>query len=536
MVPTTTNALHFPLLSIILFLPGVVGVLLALFIEGVRPVRLIAAVTVVIDFLLAMFLIVRFATGSAGSGWVFQFADKHDWIPSLGITYWVGVDGPALFLVGLTTLIMAIAVFAGNFMIDDRVRSFTVFMLVLETGILGVFMALNVFLFYVFWEAMLIPVYFLLGMWSEERGWAPTMKFIVYTILGSFLMLVAIFYLNVTAGTLDMPGPSGLIAHPLSAGVQTWLFLGFALAFAIKLPLFPFHTWAPDAYGSAPVPVVIALAGILSKAGAFGFLRYCLPLFPSAAHSFGGLLSVLAIIGLLYAALLALVQTDIKRLVAYSSISHMNLILLGIFALNATGMDGAVLQMVNHSVIISALFLTVAYIVARTGTRSLREMGGLGERWPVLMWLFFIFVLAGLDLPGLSSFAGEFLILAGLFKANVWFSGVAALVVILAAWYMIRFFQRTMNGPPAASPGQVAVVAEQPDRTVYQFPVARRLLGNDLLPREIALLVPLILLVLYLGVQPDPFTTRLNPTTTQVSTLVHNRGPGAVPVRGGGGH
>lgn len=532
MVPVATNSLHFPLLSIILFLPGVMGVVLALFVEDTRIVRLSAAATVVLDFLLAAFLIVRFLISPLNGTWTFQFADHHSWIPSLGISYWVGVDGPALFLVALTTLMMAIAIFAGNFMVNDRARSFTVFMLVLETGILGVFTSLNVFLFYVFWEAMLIPVYFLLSIWGEEKGGYATMKFIIYTILGSFLMLVAIFWLNASAGTLDMPGTAGLIAHPVPAAVQVWLFLGFALAFAIKLPLFPFHTWAPDAYSSAPVPVLIALAGILSKAGAFGFLRYCLPLFPSAAHSFAGLVSILAIIGLLYAAMLALVQTDIKRLVAYSSVSHMNLIVLGIFALNATGMDGAVLQMINHSVIISALFLFVAFIAARTGTRSLREMGGLGGRWPILMWIFFVFVLAGLDLPGLSSFAGEFLILAGLFKANVWFAGVAALVVILAAWYSIRLFQRTMNGPPTASPEQVAVVAEHDTRSVYEFPVMRRLLGNDLLPREISLVIPLILLVLYLGIQPDPFTTRVNPTTTQVSNIVHNRGPGGAHLGG----
>ncbi|MGI8967572.1 MAG: complex I subunit 4 family protein, partial [Chloroflexota bacterium] len=309
----------------------------------------------------------------------------------------------------------------------------------------------------------------------------------------------------------------------------------FGIAFAIKLPLWPFHTWAPIAYSEAPFPVVIVLAGILSKAGAFGFLRYCLPLFPDASRNFAGLVSILAIIGMLYAAGIALVQTDIKRLVAYSSISHMNLIVLGIFALNATAFDGSVLQMINHSVIITGLFLSVAYIVARTGSRSLTDMGGLGKRWPVFMWVFFVFVLAGLDFPGLSSFAGEFLILAGVFKANAFYSAIAALIVILAAWYMIRFFQYTMNGPLTASPAQVAVVHDEPDRTVYQFPVMQRLLSRDLLPRELGLLVPLILLIVYIGIQPDPLTARMNNTTNSISTQVHSPPPSTAPVAAGSG-
>jgi NADH-quinone oxidoreductase subunit M len=269
------------------------------------------------------------------------------------------------------------------------------------------------------------------------------------------------------------------------------------------------------------VPFLIALAGILSKAGAFGFVRYCLPLFPQAAHHFQWLLAVLAIIGVLYGAGMALVQTDIKRIVAYSSISHMNLIGLGIFSLNTTGIDGSVLQMVNHSVIISGLFLAVAYIAARTGTRLLSDLGGLGERWPVLMWLFFVFVLAGLDLPGLGSFAGEFLILAGAFKANAWWSAIAALTVILAAWYMIRFFQDTMNGPVTASAEEVAVVAEHEDRTPYQFPVLRRLIPGDMLPGEIALWVPLILLIVYIGVKPVTLTDRMEPTTLSVNARLN---------------
>jgi NADH-quinone oxidoreductase subunit M len=523
----TTNTLAFPLLSCILGIPLAAAVV-CMFVEEERWAKAVANVAVVADLILALVLLVKFELHAAGSSsWVFQFADKHSWVSPLGITYWLGVDGVSVFLVGLTTLIVAVATLAANFMILDRVKLFLVFMLFLETAILGVFMSLNLFLFFVFWEAMLIPSYFLLGMWGEERRIYATTKFVVYTIAGSFLMLVGIFYLWATVRTLDMPGPHGLLAHPISNDAQTWVFLAFFVAFAIKMPIWPFHTWAPTAYAESPIPVVLVISGVLSKAGAFGLLRYCLPLFPYAARNFATLISILAIIGMIYAAGLALVQVDIKRIVAYASISHMNLIALGIFALNATGFDGSVLQMINHSVIISGLFLAVAFIAARTGSRMLTDLGGLGRHRPWLMWMFFVLVLGGLDLPGLGSFAGEFLILAGAFRYNAWFSSIAALTVILAAWYMIRLFQNTMNGPATASGEEVAVTVEEPERTVYQYPVLRRLLGGDLLPREALLFVPLILLLLYIGVQPDPLTARMNPTTSTVSSIVR---PCSIPI------
>jgi NADH-quinone oxidoreductase subunit M len=530
-MPATTNTLGFPLVSIILALPTVAA-LVCWLINDPRTVRLIAVATALIDLLLALFLLVKFELpGTPTSGWTFQFADHHAWIPTIGVSYWVGVDGVSVFLVALATLMLAVAILAATFMVAERQRAFLILMLFLESAVIGVFVSLNLFLFFVFWEAMLIPSYFLLGVWGEERRVYATMKFVIYTILGSFLMLVGIFYLWSQTGTLDMPGAHGLVANPVSSSAQNWLFLAFGLAFAIKTPLFPFHTWAPTAYSESPVPFLIALAGVLSKAGAFGFIRYSLPLFPAAAHAWQAPVSILAIIGLLYASGLALVQTDIKRLVAFSSISHMNVIVLGIFTLNATGLVGSVLQMVNHSVIISGLFLAVAYIFARTGTRFLNEMGGLGERWPWLMWLFFAFVLAGLDLPGLGSFAGEILIFLGVFAENAWLAVIGALVVIMAAWYMIRFFQRTMNGPVTASADEVAVVAEQPERTAYQYPVLRRLIPGDLLPGEAALFIPLLVLIIYIGIQPYTLTQRINPTMQPVSALVNR---GALPGLGGG--
>lgn len=529
---TSSNSLGIPLVTVILFLPGVCAAI-AMFLDSFsvdsdRATRAIAIAAVAVNFLLSCILLGKFVINHAPvtREWQLQFADRHDWIPTLGISYWVGVDGVSVFLVTLTTLIMGIAILAATFMIVDRQRTFLVFMLILETAILGVFVAANLFLFFVFWEAMLIPMYFLLGIWGEERRVYATMKFLVYTIFGSFFMLVGIFYLWAKTGTLDMAGSGGLVAqlsaHPLSTGVQTWLFLAFGIAFAIKLPIWPFHSWAPTAYTASPIPVVIALSGILSKAGAFGLLRYLLPLFPAASRNLSGFVSVLAIVGMLYAAGLALVQTDIKGLIAYASISHVNLIALGIFALNSTGLDGSVLQIVNHSVIITGLFLAVSYITARTGTRVLQHMGGLGISRPFLMWLFFVFVLAGLDLPGLSSFAGEFLILAGTFRSNAWFAAVATLTIIMAAWYMIRFFQDSMNGPVTASPQQTATYEEDPLRTPYQYPVMRRLVSGDLLPREAGLLIPLIVLIVYIGIQPDPLTARINPTSDPLTYLVHH--------------
>lgn len=531
----TSNSLSLPILSIILFLP-LAGALLISFLNDERQIKVASVVVVALDFVLAMFVLADFKFDT--HTWVFQFRDKHDWVSALGITYWLGVDGISVFLVGLTTLIAGIAVIAANYMIAERLKVFLMLMLSLQTAVLGVFMSLNLFLFFVFWEAMLIPTYFLIGVWGEERRVYATLKFLLYTIFGSFLMLVGIFYLWSQRGTLDMAGPNGLIAHPVSSSAQIWLFLAFGMAFAIKIPIWPFHTWAPTAYTESPIPVVVVVAGVLSKAGAFGFLRYCLPLFPSASRQLAALLSVLCVIGMLYAAVLALVQTDIKRLVAYASISHMNLLALGIFAYNNTAIDGTVLQMINHSVIITGLFLAVGFIAARTGTRMLPDLGGLGIKRPVLMWVFFVFILAGLDLPGLNSFSGEFLILVGVFKSNAWYASVAALTVILAAWYMIRFFQNTMNGPITVSSQQIAEggeSTEEPERTVYQYPVLRRLIPGDLRLNELGLLIPLMVLIFYIGLQPDSFTTRMNPTTGPLSTLVQTAGPGNGSSSVGGG-
>jgi NADH-quinone oxidoreductase subunit M len=524
----------FTLLSIVLFLPAVAAVI-GLLVEDDRTVRLIASVAVILDLLLSLVLLVMFKYNSSSGAWLFQFSDRHDWVSSLGISYWIGLDGVSVWLVPLTALISAIAILAANVMVVDRTRTFLVFMLALETSILGVFMSLNLFLFFVFWEAMLIPSYFLLGIWGEERRVYATMKFVVYTIFGSFFMLVGIFVLWSRVGTLDMVGPHGLIAHPVDTVTQDWLFLAFGIAFAIKLPLWPFHTWAPTAYAESPVPFTIVLSGLMSKAGAFGFIRYCLPLFPAGSRHFAALVSILCVIGMIYSAVLALVQTDIKRIVAYSSVSHMNLICLGIFALNPVALNGSVLQMINHSTIITGLFLAVAYIAARTGTRLLTDLGGMGERRPWLMWLFFVFILAGLDLPGTSSFAGEFLILVGTFASNAWYASLATITVVLAAWYAIRFFQNTMNGPVIASPGQVAVTVEDEKRTVYQYPVLRALIPGDLRPFEVALWVPLILIVLYLGFQPNPVTQRMNPTNTAISHVVHAPSLRTPPVALGAG-
>jgi NADH-quinone oxidoreductase subunit M len=545
----TVNDLGFPILTIILFLPAAGSLLLLVLPEQSRTwssIKLAALAIAVADFALSLVMLLKFQTsGSLNPGpspinWHLQFAERQPWIPGLGINYFLAVDGISVWLVPLTTTLMLLALFAASFMINRRVKHFMMLMLVAETGVLGIFLSWNLFLFYVFWETMLIPTYFLIGMWGEAHRVYATTKFVIYTVFGSFLMLVAIFYLyaNSINHNLDV---DSLIMHPLSSGQQTWLFLAFMLAFAIKVPLWPFHTWAPTAYVEAPVPVTVLLSSILSKTGAFGVIRLCLPIFPHAAHEFSVLLSILAVIGLLYAATIALVQWDAKRTMAYASISHMNLILLGIFVLNQQGIDGAILQMVNHGMILAGLFFMTAMVYARSGTRRLDEMSGLARAFPVLAAFLLLLFLAGMDLPGLGSFAGEFTILIGVFLSNAYLASVAALITIMAAWYMVRWFQGIVHGPysiPVLEPQAASTSASNStplsgslesdsadQTTVYEYPVRQPRVQRDLQPLEMALLVPIAAVIIWLGVQPKPVTDRTAPTVTQLTFVVHQGPP-----------
>src|SRR6266567_1877753 len=383
-------------------------------------------------------------------------------------------------------------------------------MLLLECGIIGVFLATNLFLFYIFWELMLIPAYFLVGSWGGERRIYAAIKFVLYTSVGSLLMLAGVIALGYyhqrlvpgSGYTLDLPT---LLSGKLDPTVQMWLFLAFAAAFAVKVPLIPFHSWLPDAYSTAPAPVTAMLAGAMSKTGAYGFLRFCIPLFPNAAHTLAPLINTLAVIGILYCALLALVQTDIKRLLGYSSISHLGIVMLGMFAFNVQGIEGSVLQMVNHGITTGALFLIVGYIEARTGTRRLSDFGGLARRIPVLATVMFIAVLSSLGLPGLNSFAGEFLALLGAFLSSTIFGILGTAVVVPAAWYMIRLFLGMMEGPRGTQ-GPVAVLE-------------RKNALSDMYLDEFLTILPLLILIFYIGFQPYPLTFLMEPSV--VNTLQH---------------
>jgi NADH-quinone oxidoreductase subunit M len=531
------NNLGFPaLLSILLFLPAGAGLLL-LVLPGMGsadgkgswgPGKIIALVASAIAFILSIYFLAEFKTSGLSSGTLIQFHQHATWLASLGANYFLGMDGINVWLVVLCTGVMLLAIFASCVMIDYRVKGFLALMLIAETGMLGVFLSWNLLLFYVFWEVMLIPAYFLVGMWGEKKRVYATTKFVIYTIFGSFLMLVGIFYLwaTVPGHNLDV---TNLIAHPLSNGPQAWVFLAFMLALGIKSAMFPFHSWAPDTYVEAPVPASILIAAVMGKTATFAMLRFVLPVMPHAANQFAGLIEILALIGIMYGASMALVQNDIKRVLAFSSISHMNIIILGIFALDQQGLDGSILQMFNHGVIMAGLFLIVAMMYARSGTRRLDEMSGLAKQFPILAGFGLLLFLAAMDLPGLGSFAGEFTILIGVFLSNAWYATVAGLVTIVAAWYMVRWFQGIVHGPVGEQTyagGDVDGGDGEP-RTVYQYPVRGPRIRRDLLKSEALLLLPLAAVILWLGVFPKPFTDRTAPTVHPLTQELSAKLPSA---------
>jgi len=509
----------FPILSTIIFLPLLGGIVVLLIPkERVQAIRWTAVGFAALGLVLALMLILMYAQanitstsqviGSAPNG-TFLFNEQVSWIPAIGINYALGVDGISLFLVALTSLLTLVCI-AASFSIEQKVKNYMAFMLLLECGILGVFLATNLFLFYIFWEVMLIPAYFLVGSWGGAPGRAgiyAAFKFVLYTSVGSLLMLAGIialgYYHQLAVGgsySLDL---SVLFNGTINSSAQVWIMLAFALAFAIKTPLVPFHSWLPDAYGEAPAPVTAMLAGAMSKTGAYGFLRFVLTLFPSAAHQFAPLFSILAVIGILYCAVLALVQTDLKRLLAYSSVSHLGLIVLGIFAFNTQGVEGAVLQMVNHGITTAALFLIVGFIEARAATRSIRNFSGMAWRVPILATVLMIAVLSSLGLPGLNNFAGEFLTLLGAFRSNEVFGILGTAVVIPAAWYLTRLVLGVMEGPIQRA-GTLATLD-------------RKGKLSDIRLGEFMLLLPLLLLIFYIGLQPVPFTSLMEPSV--VNTL-----------------
>jgi NADH-quinone oxidoreductase subunit M len=483
----------FPLLSTIIFLPSL-GAILGFLISSEELVKRMALVTSVLTFLLSLILFFAFDPSRAAM----QFFERYAWIPALGISYEVGVDGVSLLLMVLTTFLMPLAILASWDSISSRTREFMICLLFLETGMVGVFAAVDLFLFYVFWEATLIPMYFLIGVWGGPQRIYAAVKFILYTMAGSLLMLVAIlalYFIHRQATGIATFNLFQLAGLDLSLSTQRWLFLAFFLAFAIKVPLFPFHTWLPDAHVEAPTAGSVILAGVLLKMGTYGFVRFCLPLFPQASVDAAWLIGSLAVIGIIYGALMAFVQTDIKKLVAYSSVSHLGFVMLGIFAFNLQGLDGAVLQMVNHGLSTGALFLLVGMLYDRRHTRMLADFGGLAKVIPVFAGFLMVVCLSSLGLPGLNGFVGEFLVLLGAFQSVPTFAVLGALGVILSAVYLLWMYQRAMFGE----------VTHDRNKTLV-----------DLTAREIAILVPVVLVIVWIGVYPHPFLQRLEASTRAV--------------------
>jgi NADH-quinone oxidoreductase subunit M len=479
------NQLGFPLLTVVILLP-LAGALVALFLGKNRSViKVWALIVTLANLLLACLLWGFFDYGRAGM----QFVDQIPWIGSLGINYRVGVDGINLWLLLLTALLSPVAVLVSWRLLDDLpevdARPYISFLLAMETGVLGVFAALDLVLFYIFWEAVLVPMYFLIGRWGGERRVQATLKFFLYTMAGSALMLVAIIalaifhYQGTGVLTFDL---IAIYDMPLGWWAQIWLFLAFVLAFAVKAPIWPLHSWLPDAYVESTTPVTILLAGLLSKMAIYGLIRFCLPLFPEAVTLMKPWIWLLAIIGILYGSLIALVQRDIKRLVAYSSLAHMGMMVAGVLAGNAQGVQGALLYSVSHGVTVTALFIFVDLLERRRGTRHAEEFGGLWKTAPILGTLFLTVIMASIGLPGLSSFPGEFALLVGIFRESTAAAAFATVGIVLGAWYMLDMFRKTFAG----------ALERAENRSL-----------PDLRRQEAVMLVPLVILMLVVGILPN---------------------------------
>jgi NADH-quinone oxidoreductase subunit M len=487
-----------PLLTLIVFSPLVGAALLAVLPrEPVGGVRRAALAFALVPLALSLWMYARFVPGEAS----FQLVEHAAWMPQWGIEYRLGVDGISLFLVLLTTVLTPIVVLASWGDIERRVKEFFAFLLVLETGMLGTLLALDMILFYVFWEVMLVPMYFLIGVWGGPRRVYAAMKFVLFTMVGSLLMLVAILYcggrVKAATGAFGFGYEAHFLALRLAPHEQLFLFAAFALAFAIKVPIFPLHTWLPDAHVEAPTGGSVILAGVLLKMGTYGFLRFALPLFPVAATVAAPIIVALAVVGIVYGALVATVQPDLKKLVAYSSVSHLGFVMLGLFALTPTAVAGAVYQMLNHGLSTGGLFLLVGMIYHRRHTRRIADFGGLWSTIPVYAAFFLVIMLASVGLPGLNGFVGEFLILLGAFGRWPVQTAIATTGVILGALYLFWMYQRVVFGP---------VVHEENARL------------TDLSGREVAVLVPVVALCFLMGLYPAPFLKRMQPSIDLVLT------------------
>jgi len=481
-----------PILSTVTFLP-LVGVLLILFVQGesaaaVRNIRMIALWTTIVTFIVSIFIWTGFDTSNPG----FQFVEKHGWLDS-GISYHMGVDGISMLFVILTTFLMPFCILASWEAIDKRVKAYMIAFLLLETLMVGVFCALDIVLFYVFFEAGLIPMFIIIGVWGGKRRVYASFKFFLYTLLGSVLMLLAIMAMFFQAHTTDI---TELLRHDFPVSMQTWLWLAFFASFAVKMPMWPVHTWLPDAHVEAPTAGSVILAGILLKMGGYGFLRFSLPMFPEASAYFAPFVFTLSVVAIIYTSLVALMQEDMKKLIAYSSVAHMGFVTMGIFAINQEGIQGALFQMLSHGLVSGALFLCVGVIYDRMHTREIAAYGGLVNNMPKYAVAFLIFTMANVGLPGTSGFIGEFLTMLGVFRVNTWVAFFAATGVILSAAYALWLYRRIIFG----------ALTKDSLKTLL-----------DLSPREKTILYPLIVLVIFFGVYPAPV---FDATAQSVKALV----------------
>jgi len=493
------DAWSLPLLT---FFP-LVGVVIILFLkpEAKNAIRWVSVLTALINFGISIWVLSLFSTSNPD----LQLVVNVPWIEVAGfnITFQMGVDGLSILLVLLTTFLTLISILASWTIIKEGVKSYMIFFLLLETGMLGVFVSLDLFLFYIFWEFSLVPMYFLIGVYGGPRRMYAAIKFFLYTMAGSILMLLAILWLGIEGQSFSLPGLVTNTSANIPPDIQLWLFLAFALAFAIKVPMWPLHSWLPDAHTEAPTAGSVILAGVLLKMGAYGFLRFNISLFPHATVQLAPWMAGLAVVGIIYGAIVSFAQTDMKKLVAYSSISHMGFVILGMFALNSHGVQGSILQMVNHGISTGALFLIVGVIYERRHLRNMDDFGGLWSLMPIYGTFALIVSLSSMALPGLNGFVGEFSILLGAFDSNIlgsyWFAGIAAIGVILAAVYILKMYQNVFLGP----------VTHEENRKM-----------KDLSSLEILTLAPLLILIFWIGLYPRPFFHLMGPAVEKLVTAI----------------
>ncbi len=492
---TEANAAGFPVLSLITFLP-LVGVVILMTLRGdesatTQNARWTALWTSLLVFLISLVLWTRFDFHEAG----YQFTEAANWLPEYGIGYRMGVDGISVLFVLLSTALTPLCILASWDSVKVRVREYMAAFLILETMMVGMFSAADFLLFYMFFEGVLIPMYLIIGVWGGPRRVYASLKFFLYTFAGSVLMLLALLAMWHQAGSTDI---TVLLRTPFSAGVQYWLFLAFLASFAVKVPMWPVHTWLPDAHVEAPTAGSVILAGVLLKMGAYGFLRFSVPMLPVASAHFAPLMFALGVIAVIYTSLVALAQEDMKKLIAYSSVAHMGVVTIGIFTFNIQGIDGALFQMISHGVVSAALFLCVGVIYDRMHTREIARYGGLADRMPAYAFVFMLFTMASIGLPGTSGFVGEFLVLVGALQVSLWLALLGSLGMVLGAAYMLYLYRRVVFGKLV-----------RPD--------LRSIL--DLSPREMAIFAPLVVLTLWLGIYPSSFTSFF---AASVSAMVDN--------------